>query len=47
MQKYAIMQPELYKNSFNVKKTRFNLNNLLNLLCFFQIRPSAPFFTYF
>ena len=42
MQKYAIMQPGLYKNSLNVKKTRLYLNNLLNLLLLLQLRPSAP-----
>jgi hypothetical protein len=42
MRKYAIMQPGLYKNSFNVNKTHLNLNNLSILLCFLQIRPSAP-----
>ena len=42
MQKYAIMQPGLYKNSFNVNKSRLNLNNLLILLLLFQLRPSAP-----
>ena len=42
MQKYAIMQPGLYKNSFNVNKTCFCFSNLLFLLFFFQLRPSAP-----
>ena len=42
MQKYAIMQPGLYKNSLNVKKTRHYLNNLLILLLLLQLRPSAP-----
>lgn len=46
MRKYAIMQPGLYKNSLNVKKTRLYLNNLLILLLLFQLRPSAPFLTY-
>ena len=36
------MQPGLYKNSFNVNKTRFNLNILLILLFLLQVRPSAP-----
>ena len=39
MQKYAIMRPGLYKNSFNVAKTHLDFNKLMLSLDLSQLSP--------